>query len=95
MFSNRDLDPLLLERVDGLIDSSQSLWDNTELLRSVLENIPVPEEAYQLLESTMATLENVGALRRALVEILNKVLIVHSYIRLRKLSVPRWRFPTR
>lgn len=76
MFSNRDLDPLLPERVDGWIDSSESLWDNTESLRSVLENIPVPEEVYQLLESTIGVLENVSALHRVVVEILIRVFIV-------------------
>ncbi|KLO05131.1 hypothetical protein SCHPADRAFT_735857, partial [Schizopora paradoxa] len=66
MSSNRDLDPLLPERVEGLINSSQSLWMNTESLRSVLEDIPVPEEAYQLLESTVAVVKDMHPLAKAI-----------------------------
>ncbi|KLO04488.1 hypothetical protein SCHPADRAFT_1003285 [Schizopora paradoxa] len=66
MSPNKDLDPLLPEHVEGLINSSQSLWKNTQSLRNVLENIPVPEEAYQLLESTFAAIRDVHPLAKAI-----------------------------
>ncbi|KLO08314.1 WD40 repeat-like protein [Schizopora paradoxa] len=69
MASEKDMDPLLPERVKRLIDSSDTLWrnaQNAQSLQSVLENLPVGENAYQVLENTIATLGNVHPLAKAI-----------------------------
>ncbi|KLO08319.1 WD40 repeat-like protein [Schizopora paradoxa] len=66
MASEEDLDPLLPERVQRVIDSSDTLWRNAQSLQGVLENLPVAENAHQVLENAIATLGNVHPLAKAI-----------------------------
>ncbi|KLO05511.1 hypothetical protein SCHPADRAFT_723450 [Schizopora paradoxa] len=66
MDSNVALDPLMPKHVEGLIDFAQSLLENAQSLRSVLENIPVTEEACRFLESTVIALGDAHPLAKAI-----------------------------
>ncbi|KLO04386.1 hypothetical protein SCHPADRAFT_947736 [Schizopora paradoxa] len=67
MTPNENLDPLLPERLQGIIDSSDTLMKNVQSLQSVLGSIPVTEEAFQLLENTFTALGNAHPLAKAVI----------------------------
>lgn len=55
-----DLDSLLPENVETFISSSKSLLENVQQLQGVLELIPVPEDAWEMLEGVIRTLGDVS-----------------------------------
>ncbi len=59
----KDLDPLLPKRVQDAIDSGDSFLKNTQKLKSILEIIPIPENALKVLEGIGETAKDVSSLQ--------------------------------
>ncbi len=59
----KNLDPLLPERVQDAIDSGDSVLKNTQKLKSILEIIPIPENALKVLEGIGETIQDVSFLQ--------------------------------
>ena len=57
--SVNDLKPLLPEKFQDSIDSSDAFLQDIEPLSSILENIPVTEEAWEFIENAIDTLAQV------------------------------------
>ncbi len=59
----KDLDPLLPSRVKDVIDSGVPFLQNTQKLKSLLEIIPIPENAMKVLEGIGETVQDVSFLQ--------------------------------
>ncbi|KLO08317.1 WD40 repeat-like protein [Schizopora paradoxa] len=66
MEPNVALNPLIPQDVQGAIDSTHSLLKNAQSLQSVLDNIPVTDEAWQFLENALDTIGDAHPLATAI-----------------------------
>ncbi len=62
----KDLNPLLPKRVQDVINSGDSVSKISRPLKSVLEMIPIPENALQVLKGISETLKDVSSPYNAL-----------------------------